>query len=241
MGNVQVNETRQILSDYTKIVNDVVNSVYNTAISQCTAGNTLSIQTGGVDCPFEFTNGTFNIFQVAGTNCTLTSSNISQLGTTLKNEIQNKTQQFLEQQSQNEQGWLAVALSLQINQATNVTEITNQIFNSINNNIINSCSSVSNALNTGQLKLCGVYNGATFNINQNATVTALTSCVNQAVINTFVNNPVLNDLVQKTEQKLKSKQEGIGALTWVLLAGAVFLVVAIIAFIIFKVATRPKA
>ena len=207
MGNVQANETKQILSSYTNVVNSVVANVYNKALANCSSSNNLMLTTGR-DCVFNFSDGTMNFKQVAGSNCKLDSINTTELTSSFNTEIINKTRNFIEQNAKNDQGWFATAFSLQINDAENVTDVMNQITNSFNVNFTNQCQSISNALNNANVDLCGYFDKTTFNFEQNAFVTAITSCVNKNVMNMWTSNSVLNDLWSKTDQKLASTQAG---------------------------------
>jgi len=233
MGSAQSNATKQILSDYTNVVNSTVTNVYSNASSSCGAINNFSLETGK-DCPFEMINGTFDIGQTAGTKCNLDSKNVTDLSATFLTQLTNNTKQFIEQNEQNKQGWFATAFSLQIQDAANVQQVMSLISNSFSLNFTSLCSSVANAFNNATVNLCGYFNHTTFNFQQNAFVTALTSCVNQNVINIWTSNAILNNLSQKTDQKLLSEQSGvdftrifiiIGIIVAILLIGGIIIAV----------------
>lgn len=228
MGNVQANETKQELATFTSIVNDVAMSVYNQAVSNCTSQNWLKVRAGGgQDCVFALNDGDLNITQQASCIQSLNSDNINKLTATFTNEILNKLQQHIGQQEQNKQGWFATAFSFQINDASNTQEVMNQINTQINANFNNTCSAVAEAFNKGTVLLCGTYNNSNININQNAAITALTSCINQNIVNVWTQNKVLNELWQKTDQKLASEQSGLD-LKWLWITLGIILALAII-------------
>lgn len=235
MGNIQSNVTKQTLADYTSFMNSAIQDAYSVSIADCAAANNLSVQTGGGNgCNFEIINGSVNIDQTATASCSLSSTNINQTSVTFKNTITNKTKQFIDQNSQNKQGWFATAFSFQINGASNSTEVTNAISNSFVGSITEICRQEAQAMNSAKVLLCGIYNASAVNINQNATVTGLVSCINRNVTNVFTSNTVLNQLWQQTDQKLASEQSGVDSLVfWIVIAivvGIIFLLIIAYAF-----------
>lgn len=237
MGNVQANLTKQTLAAYTNVINSTVANVFNNAAQTCAGGNYFSLSTGQ-GCPFEIVNGEFNLTQRASTTCTLNSQNITSLSAQFKTDLINNTRQFIEQESKNSQGWFATALSLQINQASTVEEIVNQINNSFNVNFTNTCSSVSTAFNTAVLNLCGYFDATKFNISQNAIVDALTSCVNENTINIWTSNSVLNKLWQDTDSKLASHQ-GFDP-KWLIIGVVAIILLIVILIIVLVIIGRKK-
>lgn len=186
----------------------------------------FNFRTGGAKyCPFNFTNGVMSITQTAGTNCQLSSNNVNNLTSQFQTQLTNETQQFIQQNASNSQGWFATAFSLQIQGATTVDDVMNQIKNSTKGNFNNTCTSVSSALNEATVRLCGYYDSTTFDFNQNALITAITSCINQNVIDTWTSNTVLNQLWQQTDQQLASTQSGLSM-------GLIILIIVIIVIVI---------
>lgn len=242
MGNsIQSNVTKQIMSNYTKIVNETVMDVYNDAASTCQSGNMMNIETGGGQyCDFEIINGSININQTAGTNCKLDSTNVNNLSTNFTTQLINKTKQFIQQDAQNKQGWFATGFSLQISDATTVDQIMTQITNETKANFINKCSSVNTALNNGIAKLCGTYDGSSFNFNQNALITSITSCINQNVVDSWTNNSVLNNFWMQTDQKLASTQSGF-SLKWLLIIIVILAIIGAIGGGIYYMSKNKKS
>lgn len=227
MGNIQASETKQTLADYTQVVNSTVVNTFNTAIQQCTSGNTLALDTGN-GCIFDFINGTFDVTQVANTQCTFNSQNVVNATSSFQNNIQTATKNFIDQNLQNQQGWFATAFSLQISGAENSTQVSQLVSNAFQGNFTNRCQATSNALNQATVNLCGVFDATTFDFNQNALTTALTSCANEVVTNVFTTNTVLNQLWSQTDQKLASQQAGVGSFIF-------YIIIAIIGFIVLMI------
>lgn len=234
MGSIQSNITKQTLSAYTDVVNAVAVSVFNQAAQNCAAANTLTINTGQGGCFFQFLNGKINIDQIAGTNCKFNDQNIINLTSQFQNQLTTETQAFIQQNAQNKQGFIATALSLQINEADTVEKITNLISNSFQGSFTNICTATNQALNNASLNLCGIFDNSSIVVNQNAFVTAVTSCINEAVLNIFLKNEVLNKMATATDQKLYSQQEGIGSIfTVIFIIIGVLVVLGIIGGIIY--------
>ena len=238
MGNIQSNITTQTLADYTNAMNSAVQETYSAAISGCTATDELSFQAGAGGsggCNFEIINGSININQTATASCNLNNQNINNTKVSFQNTITNATKQFIDQNSQNKQGWWATAFSFQVNGASNSTEVSTTIGNSFVGSITEICRQEAAAMNQEKILLCGTYNASTVNVTQNATVTALVSCINRNVTNVFTTNSVLNELWQQTDQKLASQQAGLDSvLFWLAIAGGILIIFIIIIGVAFS-------
>ena len=233
MGSFQATLTNQTMNAITNIVNDVSQSVFNEASQDCSASNTYQISFGGVpNCPApNVNNSTINITQVAGSKCNLNSQNVNKLSATIKNSLNTRLQSYITNDLSNKQGWFATAISMQIADANTVETIANQITNSFSSNFTNICQAVATAYNNNQLVFCGNYNMDTFNFNQNAMISALTSCINQNLSNILANNSVLNELVAKTDAKLASEQSGFN-LKWLFAIPVIIIIIILIVFLI---------
>lgn len=210
MGNIQSNQTKQVLSDFTNIVNNTSVSVFNNATQNCTGFNDLSVVTGGGQyCNFDAYNSQFNYGQNATTKCNLDSKNINSVTADFTNKVTNQIQQYIQQSAASKQGWFATAFSLEINGASSTDDIMTIIKNEFKSNFNNNCDSVNQAFNRGNVTLCGTYDFTTVNVTQDAIVTALTSCVNENMVKIWTSNAVLNQLWQCTDQALASQQSGL--------------------------------
>jgi hypothetical protein len=244
MGNYQSSVTRQFISSVNNIINQSATAVYNQASQQCSAINVLNANFGaapsGQTCPVSVTNSRINFRQNASTTCNLTSLNRADLNTQFTNEVQQRLQQLANADIKNKQGFLSTAVSIQENNLTSEQQLINAITNTISQNVTNLCTSVSQASNQGNLIFCGIYQDTTIDVAQNATIQAMVSCVNEALAKTQVGNTTIADIIQRTDAKLASQQEGIGSVLWIILLiiGGV-LVLGIIGFVIFML-LQPK-
>jgi len=233
MGSAQSNVTKQTLASYTNVINTAMFNAYNESVGRCSASNTLVIDT----CPtFEIINGSLNVTQAAAADCQFNSQNFNTFTAKFTTEVRNATKQFIDENAKNKQGWFATAFSFQINGASNSSEVTNKIMNSFQGNTTNICRDESDAMNSGKLLLCGTFDGSAINVKQNSTVTSLVSCVNRNTEQAFVSNSVLNDLYQKTNQKLASEQAGVGSFfEWIVIAIVAGIILLIIIAFVFNV------
>ncbi len=238
MGNIQANETKQTLASYTNVINTAMFNAYNESVADCSASDTLEIDT----CPtFEIINGSLNVTQAAAANCKFSSENFNTFTAKFTTEVRTATKQFIDENAKNKQGWFATAFSFQINGASNSSEVTNKIMNSFRGSTTNICRSEAAAMNSAKLLLCGTFDGSAINVKQNSTVTSLVSCVNRNTEQAFVSNSVLNELFQKTDQKLASEQAGAGSFfAWIVIAIVAAIILIVIVMIAFN-ATGGKA
>lgn len=239
MGAAQANVTKQALTDLTEINNKVVNTVKNQSISNCNAiniGNLLiGVTPDNVPCLAQVTNNTFNYSQGATASCQLTSQNVTESISDFANTIANQISQETLQGSKSIQDWLAVAVSVQVNEAQTSTEIINRVSTYVRNTVTNICQNDVRAMNDRNVVICGFVDGNTFNLNQDASVTALTSCINRSILEAFAKDDVLNEVAQKTDQKLSSEQKGLGSvLLWVVIGIAGVIILALIVWLIIR-------
>jgi hypothetical protein len=233
MGNIQSSSTKQILSSYTSVINDSVANIINSSTLNCTASNRLEVQTGGEpNCTFQSIDSTFNFNQNAVSNCRLISENINDISSTLQNTVKTTTENFINNDLQNKQGWFALAFSLQIANSSSASEVAQIISNQFNGQIENICRTQVGAFNHGTLLLCGAYSGTTFNYSQDAVSTAIASCVNQNIIRIFNTNSALSEMWSRTDNALASEQTGFN-FKYLIIIGVIILAIIIIGLIIF--------
>lgn len=238
MGNFQSNTTKNMISAYTSILNNISLSVVNESRLGCNSSNFLNLQTGGAtpeqsNCVFKLTNGDLIISQRAESKCQLVSENINDISSEIKNEVRTQTESFINADLKNSQGFFATAFSFQEVNLSNATEVADVISNSFAGNITNICTAQVNAFNHQILLLCGEYNNSNIIVNQDALTTSITSCINENIVKLYNNNVALKDLILKTDSKLYSEQKGINIGQILLIIGIIVVVIIIIALIIY--------
>ena len=209
----------------------------NKATAECLAGNYLDIQIGGTaDCVATFDTLVLPITQEAKANCELTASFVNEITTTISTQIENIVKSFIEQDAKNEQGFFALALSLQVNQVETSQKIASRISNYVKQNVSNECMAQAASTNTLKLIICAQVASANIPIQQRADATAIVNCVSNTVLKSFIYDAVLNDLLLQTSQKQASKQEGLDAIfKWLIIGAAIIAVILIIGVIVYLV------
>jgi hypothetical protein len=234
MGSGISQSAQQELSAFNSFINNFSTNIRNQVSSTCQAGNTLRFTTGGGNgCEFFATGSNININQTSQATCSLTSENITTITMNIENDLQNQLEQYISQRQNVEQGWLATALSLGVEGASTSQEIANLIRNSINTNITDSCMNQLTTQNLAEIRLCGAFDQSTFNINQDATVTGITSCINKQIITSFTSNSILNNLFQRTEQAVSVRQAGVDSFAfYIALAIGLFIIFFLLIFLL---------
>lgn len=217
MGNLQSEVSKQVASAYNKVVNSIVNDAINQANLSCTADEEFNLSTGIIPasqgfpaepCPFGFTNGTIIVGQQSTLSCSLRNQNITSISNTIKNNVATQTEQWIKMNFNSFQGWLAFAFNTQEGRSTTISKVSNDIANSVSNNILNQCGAELNSRSVQSIALCGYYTNDTLDFSQNTTIISLTSCLNKNIINDIVSNTVVNEMVQQTDAYFKSQEEG---------------------------------
>jgi len=246
MGNYQSNLTRNTLSIFTDYLNQNITRIINDAKCTAIANNVLTINLGGPNCPsgnnLEFSGLNFEPGQTARADCQLTAQFVNDTNTKIVNQIDNIVKNFIDQDSKNSQGFFALALSAQVQGAETSQQIANRISNFVSNNINTYCGSTAIATNELVINLCAPVVNSRIAPTQNASATAFVNCVSNTIVRSFTEDKVLSDVLNKTQQKAASKQEGItGLLLYLIIAGVVIAVIAIIGFVIYLVISRRSS
>lgn len=236
--NVQATKTKQVLSDFTQVVNQTTNNVLQSTNASCTAANTAKLVVGGPQCAQAVTieGSNINITQDSAAGCKINLTNGAQVTTQDYNDIKTASQQFIQNQLDSDQGWLAIGLSVQT--STNVTkeDIQNRINNISNTDLDQSCEATISTFNLGSLDICADIINSNINLTQDAQSTAIAQCTNTAIINNFFNTQVLQDFAQNTDNHFKSTQEGpLDLAKWLIYAAVIIVGLLIVAGIIFAI------
>ena len=236
--NVQAAESINTLNDFTNVVNEQSNSVAQSATGTCISSNVENVIVGGSLCAgnVNISGSTINIDQVNKNGCQLNVSNSVNITNQDYNQIKTAAQDFIKNQLESSQGWLAIGLNVQTSTSVSRDDIQNQIDNISVNNITQTCNSYIGSFNTGTLTLCADITNSTINVNQESQVTAVSQCVNTAILKNFFNTQELQEFAQNTDNYFKSQQKGIGSLFgWIVAIAAILAVVIIVGLILFFV------
>ena len=237
MGSAQSSVTQQVEADYTDIVNSTINSIINKSTLECSSTQVLEVCPGCIPisdtqapiiCPLTINNGGFTVNQVGNVTCNLGSENTTKLSNDLKTNLTSATEQWIENNYSNYQGWFAIAFNSQTANNTQISQISQEITNDITNDISNLCSAELNSYQFLQVPICGIFNNVDFVFNQDNATTSITSCINNNIINNAIKNTVIASAIQRADDYFASRQEG--PLDWIkyVIIGVVVIVVIII-------------
>ena len=253
--SVQSSVTKQVISDYTNVVNNAVTQASNNTDFNCVSDNELRVLVGSIpgsniggktflpqQCYFELTDGSFNVSQTSGAQCTLNSTNLNSITTDLKNSIKSRTESWINMNLENYQGWLSIAISIANAESVSVSDIATDISNSISNSLYNDCEANAGAYNQGFLSYCGVYNKANINIDQSSHITAITSCVNENIVKNITSNTVITSIIEKTDQTIVSKQDGLSTIwKWIIIGIVAIILIVFLTIIIMAVSSSHSS
>lgn len=251
--NVQASATKQAIDSVTNIVNETTNSIQQTATNDCSAIQIASIIIGGKEfcgAATTVTDGNIELNQNNQVNCALKSSVYSNISTETLNDLKSKLEEEAKKSLESEQGWLAVASSFQLSKTELETTIINNIRNIDQTTINQTCNETARVYNEGRIIICADLQNTNVVINQNGALTSVNQCINTAILKAIFNNSTLQDIAQKTDEKFKSEEEGIGSLLgpfkWLIIGIVVIaalIIIGIILYLLFggsKTAVKPE-
>ena len=205
MGGFQSTQTKVIMKEINQTIESSITNVTNATRQVCDGTNTLTLS----NCT-ECTSCTYNdidISQNITSKCTQISKNSFKGNTTFVNNIVTNMKNVITQNLKNKAGFIATGLSIQISGAKTVEQIENQITETINTNLVNTCEDVTNLYNNKTIQLCG--NWDRLNASQDIGIVAYNSCVNKTIITAMLKNKVLSNFYNKTNQKLLAQESGV--------------------------------
>ena len=241
---VEASQTQQTIADYTNVVNSVVQNAVNQSAATTAAFNQLDINLGEPPCLIGATIvGNVNINQTTNVTSNLSAVNTNSFSTNIRNNLQTQTENWINNNLQANQGWLAFAVGVATANNVSVTQIANDLANSVSDDVLNQCRSEIDEGNRGVVQFCG-YIGGDFNVTQSAAVTNITSCINNNVFRTVLNNQVIDNIIQQTNNKFLISQQGIwGFLRWIVLivvAIGIIAVIGLLLYFAFGGSSKPK-
>ena len=162
------NVTKDTFGQYTKFMSQQIQSQYNSAIGQATAGNTLSFYAGQLyNCPSgtppkqcrcaaAIVDSVVKVQQTGQATSSLTSfySAVDKAG--FQSFVKSAVAAFINQNSQNSQGFFAVGFDVNKNLAQTADTIAEAVSGYFNQSVSNTCENIVNASNNSQFGLCGI-------------------------------------------------------------------------------------
>jgi len=173
--------------------------------------------------------------------------NYNNLQNQLQDNLSTRLNQWIKNNFNSNQGWLAIAFSSQAANNISTEEVSNIISQSVSANFQNQCQAFISGTQDGVVSLCGIYDNDNITIDQKAAISSFSSCINRNTINTFIQNNQLNEMAQTADNELKSSQEGLSSIFRWLIWGAVIIggliIIGIVLYLLFggsKTAVKPE-
>jgi hypothetical protein len=236
MAAAQIQNSSETLKDFQDYMNNISNSSALTANCSLGSTNTVNLTTGR-GCEFSLNGGSLTINQISKADCQQVATGSVDVLSDMKANIEQNIEQYLRTRQSAQQGWLTLAVAVQVSNARTEAEIITRIKNSVRNVTSVVCNNTLTAYNNGIIDLCGIYTDAAILVNQNALTTAYNSCTMDIIIKAFNDDSVLLDLAQKVANEQQVQQEGItGVFRLLIIIGVIILVIIIIGVIIFALA-----
>lgn len=232
------NEVRNFVSAYTNFMNTRVSESVNKGLSNCVASNIGMVSIGGPGCgKVNVTGSDISVLQNAKASCRLDSENRANLYTDIQSSVARQIDDFVNQKSTSVQDFLAVgAAAFETNKVNFQKTLSTTITNAIREQTTNICQGDFKATNNGNLALCADIEKSKILLSQDASVTAITSCINRILSEAVTKNAELNALLTKVDQVATSEQKGLGGLLkWFIVGGVIAGVIIIVIMIIWLV------
>lgn len=225
------------------MVNSVANEIVNDANITC--GNAQSvIVASGQAAPgsgaaanaicstyTRFDQSSIVIDQSNTSNCTLTSSNITQITTKIKDRLTERITNWIQQNLDQNGGWLQTALNIASTESISRDQLVNNLTNLISNDIRTTCSAYVQDFQNVILYFCGYYTDFHLLVDQKLGSLAVATCLNKTIVQSYASNSVLVDIVNKTDQAVS--QVGQGLFGWIVIIVIVIAVIGLIGTIVY--------
>jgi hypothetical protein len=228
--NVQSAEVNNFARQTLDLVNSTQINQNIQAICTTGAGNTLSIvQPAEPFCEIR----DINVNQTATSTCTSIITANADLTSTVKNDIIQSIKQVAESDQASEQGFLALAASLQNTRLNQNLSTDAYIENLFEVNVDNVCEGIATSYNNGELIICRARD---ININQDAFATARAECASTILAKVFNDTTALQEADQAAKVKQSSLQTGLA-----IGLGIIILIIIVIIIIYFATKKKPAS
>ena len=254
-ANLSNQNTSNTLADFNSVVNSTVSSVIQNVSTVCTDSNFFTgvfgtyptrFENGQVtataSCAAETNISQLDVTQTASNSCSLSGTSISDIQETLNTTLSNNIQQWLGQQTTQNNGWIPLFVANVQNEGiSNTTELSNRVANRITANVSQTCSAILDASNQGLIFVCGNYPQGVL-VVQNALSTNLTTCLINNTVTAITNDQILNSAVTKTSQQTAQTNEGLSTIArYIIIAVVAVVILIIIGVILYFVFGGSKA
>jgi hypothetical protein len=214
MGALNANQSQTIVNNYMQEINSVVATAVTNANLQTTTILNSTFSLCGPACyipgeplPVCIIKENVTLSQTAGTQAIVDTAQTVSIVQNSQNAISTTTQNFINQSSTSDQGWLSTALGININDINQVINVSDQIANYVATTAKLNCTANTFTEENLNVNVCGYVQG-NFIVNQNAATNVVFSCVNKQIVNFFASNTERANNVNKADQTALAMQEG---------------------------------
>lgn len=230
--NYTSNYTQQTITSFNEMISTFSTNLVNNAGVETGSIQRAVIYTGSSpyspNCA-EYTNfsgSNIKLGQKLNVNTSLTTKILNKVQNTSENLLSEKIDQWITNNITQNAGWLSIALNIAKTKNINQTDISNMISTNISTNISNVCAASVDTKQTIELFFCGNYINTNVDLSQKAAITQLASCIYDNTIQNIVNNSVILDIVQQTDNEIAQN----AGFNWYWLLAA-FVIISIIGLI----------
>jgi hypothetical protein len=233
--NIQSDTTKQVISGYYSVVNDVVTTASANAKSTQTAITTV--------CPIKecgFTNG-----QDARLSCSIIGSvnnsqntniinqldagSMSDVIVMVKNSLTSVTRNYLDDVKKNFPAWFSVAINVVNDNHESEDSISSMIANSVSSNTNSVCSSEIAQTQESTILICGIV-GANVNNVQNAFQANAMSCITKQIVNFASTNTVVRDAINAATLATENGSDSGNIIKYIVIAVLIIIIIVTIGY-----------
>ena len=238
MGAIQSSVSRTTINSLNSNINSEVISVLTEAKAFSGVTSLTSINTSSCPpyAPFQ-DKGSFSVTITDTSVSNLDSSQVSQSQAKLIASLKTAIAQTFQQESSNIAQWLATASTIQTNINTDQIDIQNKMDNHLSSYTNSECFDVSKINSKSALRLCGSY--SSISIVQTSIANAIANCLQESVIDAFLQSTSAQNISDQVEQKLAAQEAGASSL-FAGLGVMVIIIAVIIVLVIYSVLKNPN-
>lgn len=233
--SISVTETNNYIEAFYKTINQTVvrNTTRVVAKSGIAQSNVLKLGTvaecGQLAVPPTI-YGSITLSNDAGSKSVIKGSTVGSLSSSLKETLRTDLRNFVNNTSETAPGGIfaGIALSIAVNKSTSMTNLVDEVINSIDWEQTTNCESEQNATQTNTALVCGTIYGDV-NLNSKVFLVATASCISRLLVDAILQNNVLMEVLNETNNKV---QTGGGGSWWYYVVAAVIIIIIIVAIVV---------
>lgn len=231
MGNFSSNYTYNTINSFTSMINSFSTRILNKASTECASIQSARFDfgTGTIDAPCTIntsvrnSNITTNI--ASDFTCGLSQDNLNKITVKFSSDLQTSISNWIKENTQQNNGWLATGINIAIQEGVTETDLSTMLANSISSDISNVCRASIVTNQSVIYRFCGTYDNLILDTNLTSKGLSLATCINRNIQTSVVNNKVLMDIINKTDQAVSQTNAGLFDFIIYIIVGIVIIAV----------------